>query len=122
MNNKEANQSRLTACLSPSGEQRSIRADELTQNARDVLAWAFNQELSASELAPIPMTAVEVKTGDDDVLNIMLGGDVFTRHGGSDSLKYFTHKDDPDWAVIFSNDCDGCKDRGAKIVEEFSKK
>jgi hypothetical protein len=38
-------------------------------------------------------------------------------HGGGDSLRYFVHADDPQWAVVFANDCDGDADRGAAFVE-----
>jgi len=102
--------------LAPSHHAKSIRQDKLSQDARDLLAWAFACNLPASEVLPMPMSAAEVRL-DDPVRNICEGGDGFRRHGGSDSLEYFPHRDDEDWAVVFKWDCDGDAERGQAIVQ-----
>lgn len=93
----------------------SRRQELLSQDARDILAWAFREQLPASEVCPIPMTAAEVRI-EGDAHNILYGGAGFLRHGGSDSLSYFKHIDDEGWALVFSHDCDGDPDRGAKLA------
>ena len=75
--------------------------------------------LPVNEMLPIPMTAAEVLIGPGDVDRIMMGGG-FHRHGGSDSLRYFTHADDGGWALVFSHDCDGNPTRGAEVAASYS--
>ena len=123
MNTETTTEPPGTATAPEKGDWRSTtcsrRADLLSQDARDILAWAFREGFSASELAPMPMNAVEVKiSGDVDA--IMVGGDNFRRHGGSDSERYYTHRDDEDWALVFAHDCDGCADRGEKFARSYS--
>lgn len=108
------------AHLAPSRESRSLRQDRLSQDARDLLAWAFIQRLSASDEIPVPMTAAEVRIGPDDATGICQGGDGFRRHGGSDSLRYFTHAADPAWALVLAHDCDGDAARGLAVLRRFA--
>ncbi len=100
----------------PSGEPLSRRQEKLSEDARDLLAWAFEAGLPASSILPIPMTAAEVKIGEGDVSRICEGGG-FHKHGGSDSLRYFTHAEDEEWALVFAHDCDGSAERGAALIE-----
>lgn len=111
--------SAISAVIAPSNSHRSRRAEQLSQDARDLLAYAFAAGLSANKIMPIPMTAAEVLIGPGDVDRIMMGGG-FHRHGGSDSLRYFTHADDEGWALVFSHDCDGDPERGAEIMAAYS--
>ena len=110
---------RLLGYIGPSGEHLSRRQEMLSQDARDILAWAFREGLPANSMLPIPMTAAEVKIGEGDV-NRICGGGGFHKHGGSDSLRYFKHAEDEEWALVFSHDCDGCPDRGAALVKTLS--
>lgn len=107
------------AYIGPSGEKRSLRQGELSQDARDLLALCFEIRIPANEVVPLPMTAAEVEI-EGDLDNILHGGGGFVRHGGSDSWEYFKHKDDELWAVVFANDCDGDPERGAELIERLN--
>lgn len=111
--------SAICASIAPSNAHKSRRREQLSRDARDLLAYAFAAGLPASEILPIPMTAAEVLIGPGDVGRIMMGGG-FHRHGGSDSLRYFKHADDEQWALIFSHDCDGDPERGAQLLASYS--
>jgi hypothetical protein len=97
----------------------SRRQEQLSQEARDVLAHAFAIGMPAHDILPIPMTAVEVLIGPGDLDRIMMGGG-FNQHYGSDSLRYFTHADDEQWALVFAHDCDGDPERGRSILARYS--
>ena len=104
--------------LSPNGETASIRIDKLPQGAIDLLAWAF-ENVTASNVLPLPMNAAEVRI-EEAIKNILHGGtDAFCRHGGSDSLSYFHHVDDEEWAIIFSHDCPGNVKSGQKLLDNY---
>lgn len=100
---------------------KSKRQEQLSQQVRDVLAYAFANEISASDIFQIPMTAAEVRIGNGDLDRVMLGGG-FYRHGGNDSMKYFVHANNETWAVVFSHDCDGDAERGKAIIDGYSPK
>ena len=85
---------------------KSIRQDRLTQDARDLLAWAFST---------MSLDSVEVKI-EGDQLRRITDGDGFRQHVGSCS---FSHRDDPGWAVVFEEDCDGCPKRGILVMERL---
>jgi len=120
MNNETDNKEikNIEAYIGPNGEHLSRRQEKLSQDARDILAWAFKIGFPASSVLPIPMTAAEVKIGKGDAQRICEGGG-FRKHGGSDSLRYFTHAEDEEWALVFSHDCDGCPDRGETLVSKY---
>jgi len=120
-NNDTNGNNPVVACLAPSHEYHSIRQDRLSQDARDLLAWAFREKLPANDISPLPMNAVELKICDNDSDCLLYGGDGFCRHGGSDSLEYMHHIKDEGWAIVFSHDCNGNADRGAKIISEIEK-
>lgn len=84
-----------------------------------MLAHAFAIGMPASDILPVPMMAAEVLIGPGDLDRIMMGGG-FHRHGGSDSMRYFTHADDPEWAIIFAHDCDGDPERGKALIAGYS--
>lgn len=93
---------------------KSKRQEYLSQDARDLLAYAFELGLPVGGLMPI--CGAEVKIGENDVQSILYGGDKFHAHGGVDSEHYFTHRDDPEWAVVIASDCDGSPERGEKLL------
>lgn len=92
----------------------SIRQDQLPKDARDLIAAAFHLGMPTG--LGVPMNAVEVRL-DSPIRNILEGGDGFMSHGLSQSLRYFTHRDDEGWAVIFDDDCDGDFRRGVELLE-----
>lgn len=104
----------IAAVLAPTGDRSSIRAERLPPEALDLLAWAFRERLSVDPIGA-PMNAAEVRL-DDPVRHILHGGDGFRRHAGSDSLRYFRHADDPEWAVVFAHDRPGDPVRGAESI------
>lgn len=96
----------------------SVRQEKLTQDALDVLAWAFTQYPPIMVHGLMPLNAVEVEIGGDEVNKILYGGDGFRMHGGGDSPRYFRHADDEQWAVVFADECTGDSGRGAEIVAD----
>ena len=108
----------LPAYLPPTRELHSRRQEHLSQNARDLLAWAFRQGAPAYGPLPLSLKAVEVPIGPDDVRRITKGG--FILHSGAIALRNFAHADDPTWAMVCANDCDGCPERGAALVERLA--
>ena len=97
-------------------EIKSIRQEKLSQDARDILVFAFEAGVLANAVAMLRMTAVEVRIGGDDINRILNGGDGFKKHGGVESLHCFTHANDEDWAVVFAHDCDGDAERGRDYI------
>jgi len=105
------------AVLDPHRDKKSLRQELLPQDARDLLAWCFAAKISVNDEVPeIIMTAAEVRL-DDSVKNICEGGDGFFRHGGLDAWRYFKHRLDTNWAVVFAWDCDGDPVRGLFLVK-----
>ena len=98
----------IDAMVAPGEALKSRRQDRLSKNALDVIAWAFNQNFW--------LEACEVKIGDDDLEVILGGGENFVKHYGSNSIKYFTHAEDPNWALVSKHDCCGNAERGEKII------
>jgi hypothetical protein len=117
LSGKEQTMSEIDAVLAPSGRATSIRQELLPQDARDLAAYAFSVGLPVSGVLPIPVTAMEIEV-EGAVTNMLEGGDGFRQHGGCDSLEYFTHADDPGWAVVFAWDCDGDAARGKELLEK----
>ena len=106
----------VNAYIAPSKESKSIRQELLSEDARNLLAYAFACRVPANADIPVRMTAVEVKIGDNDVQNIIQGGEgKFRKHGGCDSLCYFKEADDESWAVVFAHDCDGDPELGEEV-------
>jgi len=97
---------------------KSIRKDKLSKDAIDVITYAFSIGVMADQL-PVPVNAVEVKIGNDEVKSILDGGDNFVKHSLSKSEHYFKHIDDNDWAIIVDTDCDGDVTNGKLIVGEY---
>ena len=52
----------------------------------------------------------------------MVGNQGFCRHGGSDSLCYFKHVNNCEWAIVFEEDNLGDYSRGKDIFDEMSLK
>ena len=112
----------VKAYLAPNEAHKSRRQDQLSQETRDLMAWAFREGIPASELLPMPINAFELLIGDNDLHRLAFsdedGGGVH-KHGGSDSLCYMKHAEDEKWALVFAHDCDGDADRGAIIAENL---
>ena len=110
----------MFAVCAPSNGNASLRQGELSQDARDLLAWAFGQEFQVNPAIPIPMNSVELRIGGDECNRIAFSDDGgFIKHGGSDSMRYMKHSDDKGWALVFAHDCDGCKERGRIIADRL---
>lgn len=103
------------AVVGPAKDKRSRRQEHLSQDARDLIAWAFTSVKMVPGLG-LPLQAVEVRI-EDALYHICYGGVGWQMHSGSDSWHYFTHRDNDDWAVVFSWDCDGDPDRGRALAD-----
>jgi len=93
-------------------EAKSLRQDQIDQDVRDILKYYFSLNLDA----PFNVNAVEIKIDCNQMDALLDGGENFVQHSLSQSWEYFTHKDDPEWALIFDFDCDGDLERGRKIM------
>ena len=109
----------IQAYIGPNGENLSRRQARLSRDALDILAFVFDSGFLVSEILPLPITAVEVMIGPGDVDRILNGGEGFRKHGGSDSLHYFRHVEDEEWALVFAHDCSGNSERGGKLLEKI---
>ena len=103
---------------------KSIRQELLSRDAVDVLSWAFDQCIPANNYLPMPMTAVELEIGGDEVHKILFAGGgseygPFIRHGGILDSCYFRHIDNEGWAIVIMGDCIGDPIRGGKIIERI---
>ena len=96
----------IMAYIGPDPDARSIRPGIISQDVMDALAHAL--KCSAYTSAEIHREA-----GLEDLLN---GNGRVVCHLGSSSLRYYTHHDDPNWAVIFDSDCTGDPERGERLL------
>lgn len=105
-------------------ELKSLRQDQLPQEALDLSSWAFAslKRLADGELDPL--VAIEVRL-DDPVKHILYGGDGLICHSRKSLMertsveKLFSKEDDPDWAVVCSHDCLGDAADGLKAVKKY---
>lgn len=105
----------LLVCLEPSGRNASLRADQLPQDALDIMAFAFTRTTKFG----MPICGIEVRL-DNPTRNMLLNDDNGCHvHAGSDLLHYFKHADDVNWAVIFPNDCSGNVENGRRILRQY---
>ncbi len=109
----------IAAVLAPDSAKRSVRQELLSQDARDLLAWAFDKGLGVGPLE-MPISAAEVKIGDRDVEQIAFGEGGFRFHAGANSDCYFRHLGDPGWAVVYKGDCNGDPGRGQCVADRLS--
>ena len=117
---REDARNNVLAVLGSSDDKKSIRQEKLSQQARDFLAFIFQEKVQIETLLTVAISAVEVLIKDDlDAICYGQGTVVF--HGGSDSDKYFKHCDDPGWAIVYRSDCDGDADRGGQIMDRIVK-
>jgi len=101
----------------------SLRAGRLSQDARDILAWAFKVGLPVNERSSKPrMTAAEVRIGPNDVSHILNGGGKFIRHSAGVRQKDMVHSKNLQWAIVYAFDCDGNPERGAHLVQQHKLK
>lgn len=99
---------------------KSIRQDKLTEEARDVIAWALACNICFMEDGEIhQIKAVEVQL-KDTVEHLYEGGMGVCFHSPKDSLDTYQYMNDEDWAVIFAHDCTGNPERGMAIVQVMS--
>ena len=99
------------AYIGPDPEARSLRCNIINRDIMDAVAYAL-------EIGDF--TSAEVH--QDAVLEDLLHGNGrVVGHFGASSPKYYKHHDDPEWAVIFDNDCPGDAERGRIILEPFTK-
>ena len=96
----------IKAYIGPDPEARSVRPGIINKDVMDALAYAL--QCSAFTSAEVHREAVQ------DVLQP--GNGQVTGHFGSSSLRYYTHHDDPDWAVVFDSDCPGDPERGERLL------
>ena len=85
---------------------KSIRQEKLSQDAQDIIAWAFIQNVILNDFPFMEVTAMEVKLGGDEVNKILFceNDGTFIKHAGSDAEKYFHHINDEDWAIVTKAD------------------
>lgn len=105
----------INATLAPHKDKSSIRKELISQDVIDMLVYTFFDPLYSSN---IPVCGVEIKL-DNQIRNLLFGGDGFILHKGSDSLHYFQHLEDKDWAILFPNDCKGDAFNGKKILDKL---
>lgn len=108
-------QTKIDAVLKPHKDKISIRKESISQDVIDVLVYTF---FDLNYSVNIPVCGVEIKL-DNPAHNILFGGDGFILHKGSDSLHYFHHLDDKDWAILFPNDCKGNILNGKKVLDKL---
>ena len=61
--------------------------------------------------------SVELKL--DNPIRYLLEGGAIHWHGLGDSENYYTHRDDPEWAVLTREDCTGNPDDGRGYLESL---
>lgn len=103
----------IIATLAPSHYPPNRRAEQLSQEALDLMAWAFRNV--TLDPVGLPLCAVEVRL-DDPLNHLLHGGEGLSLHGGDDAPRYFRDADDPGWALVFAHDCTGDPERGAEIL------
>ena len=96
----------ITAYIGPDPEAKSLRPSIISQDVMDALAHAL--KLGA-------FTSAEVQR-EAELEDILHGNGRVVGHFGSSSLRYYTHHDDPDWAVLFDSDCPGDPERGEQLL------
>ena len=102
----------VIAILGSNRQSKSIRQEKLPEEAVHLLAFLFS--LGCSNAAEIRL--------DNPIDNVIYGGKgKFHSHSGSDSLRYFSHRDDPEWAVVFEHDCFGDAEKGEAIFERIKR-
>ena len=96
----------ITAYIGPDPEAMSIRPGIISQDVMDALAHAL-------ECSAFTSAEVHREAGLEDILH---GNGQVVGHFGSSSLRYYTHHDDPDWAVVFDSNCPGDPKRGERLL------
>ena len=96
----------IQAWLGPDPEAGSLRTGIVNEDVMDALAYALAAEAFTS-------AEIHREAGLEDLLN---GNGRVVCHLGSSSLRYYTHHDDPNWAVIFDSDCTGDPERGERLL------
>ena len=96
----------ITAYIGPDPEAQSVRPGIISQDVMDALAHAL-------ECSAFTSAEVHREAGLEDILH---GNGQVVGHFGSSSLRYYTHHDNPDWAVVFDSDCPGDPERGERLL------
>ncbi len=104
----------VLAVIAHDQTKKSVRQEMLPEDAVNLLKYAF-EELQTLMGRPC---AIEVRL-DDPVNHLLHGGDGLVVHSGSNSEKYFKHIDDPEWAVVYRDDCLGVSEEGQRIEAEI---
>ena len=97
----------ITAYIGPDPEAKSLRPGIINRNVVDALAYALQCSAFTSAEANREAGLEDIPHGNGQVAG----------HFGSSSLRYYTHHDDPNWAVVFDNDCRGDPERGERLLE-----
>jgi len=96
---------------------RSVRQELLPSAAKDVIAWALACNIRlVDHISMSAIKAVEVKL-DGALDHLYYGGAGVYFHPMEDSIEVYSHRDDPEWAVVFSHDCEGDAERGVAIIQ-----
>lgn len=100
----------VQAWIGPDPEAKSLRTELLNQDVMDTLAYALRHGA---------FTSAEVHR-DATVEDLVHGNNRVNGHLGSSDLDhYYPKSKDPDWAVIFDNDCPGDPRRGRDLLRPF---
>ena len=94
--------------LAPDPQARSQRMELLSQDILDALAYAIRFGAFTSAEVHRDATLEDLAHGNGKVRG----------HLGSTSSRYYTHWDDPEWAVVFDNDCPHNAERGRMLLQE----
>lgn len=82
----------IIAALAEHGDEKSLRQERLSQDARDLIAWIIREKIPANDLIQMPTNVVEIRIGDDEM------------------------------SQLFSEvRCDGDSDNGAQLYEQARK-
>jgi hypothetical protein len=92
-------------------EMQSQRQDQISQQARDFLAAFFVGQGND----PLRVNVVEIQIDTDHLSKILDGGDGFIQHRLAQHQEYFQYYNDPRWAIIVEQDCDGDIERGKEL-------
>ena len=99
------------AYIGPDPEAKSLRCNIIDKDVMDAVAYAL-------KVGAFTSTEVHHDAGLEDLLH---GNGRVVGHLGSSSPRYYKHKDDPEWAIIFNTDCPGDAERGRIIIEPLTK-
>lgn len=104
--------------LAPHGENKSIRFNMLPNGTKNVLAYLFESDYVSSN--GFIVNGIELKI-NKSLHCLIFGGNGLVMHSGSDAIRYFTHRENPEWAIIFKNDCLGDTTAGKHLLTTMIK-